>query len=93
MDEKVSLNNYLVPQLRYKDIQSSFLVQSNQFVDQYSVLGYLEALTPKSLEIVKFKAKLKDIKQILLISNEDCVTVKKEQFPNKKINDFIINIF
>jgi hypothetical protein len=91
MDEKVSLNNYLVPQLRYKNIKSSFLVQPNQFVDQYSVLGYLEAITPQSLEIVKFKAKLKDIKQILLISNKDCVTVKKEQFPNKKINDFIIN--
>jgi hypothetical protein len=91
IDEKVSLNNYLVPQLRYKNIQSSFLVQPNQFVDQYSVLGYLEAITPQSLEIVKFKAKLKDIKQILLISNKDCVTVKKEQFPNKKINDFIIN--
>ena len=91
IDEKIPLNNYLVPQLRYKNIQSSFLVQPNQFIDQYSVLGYLEAISSNSLEIVKFKAKTKDIKQILLISNEDCVTVKKEQFPNKKLNDFIIN--
>jgi len=91
IDEKVSLNNYLVPQLRYKNIQSSFLVQSNQFIDQYSVLGYLEAITSNSLEIVKFKSKTKDIKQILLISNEDCVSIQKEQFPNKKVNDFIIN--
>jgi DNA-directed RNA polymerase subunit beta' len=91
IDEKVSLNNYLVPQLRYKNIKSSFLVQPNQFIDQYSVLGYLEAVTSNSLEIVKFKSKTKDIKQILLISNDDCVTVKKKQFPNKKINDFIIN--
>ena len=91
IDEKIPLNNYLVPQLRYKNIQSSFLVQSNQFIDQYSVLGYLESLTSTSLEIVKFKSKTKDIKQILLISNEDCVTVQKEQFPNKKLNDFIIN--
>jgi DNA-directed RNA polymerase beta'' subunit len=91
IDEKVSLNNYLVPQLRYKNIKSSFLVQSNQFIDQYSVLGYLEAITSNSLEIVKLKAKTKEIKQILLISNEDCVTIKKEQFSNKKINDFIIN--
>jgi len=91
IDEKVSLNNYLVPQLRYKDIQSSFLVQSNQFIDQYSILAYLEAITSNSLEIVKFKSKTKDIKQILLISNKDCVTIQKEQFPNKKVNDFIIN--
>ena len=91
IDEKISFNNYLVPQLRYKNIQSSFLIQPNQFIDQYCVLGYLEAITSNSLEIVKVKAKTRDIKQILLISNEDCVSVKKEQFPTKKINDFIIN--
>ena len=91
VDEKISLNNYLVPELRYKNIQSSFLIQSNQFIDQYSILGYLEAVTLNSLEIVKFKVKAKDIKQILLISNKDCVSVKKEDFPNKKLNDFIIN--
>ena len=91
INEKISLNNYLVPQLRYKNIQSSFLVQSNQFIDQYSILGYLEAITSNSMEIVKFKLKRKNIKQIFLISNKDCVTVKKEQFPNKKINNFVIN--
>ena len=91
IDERIFLNNYLVPQLRYKNIQSSILIQSNQFIDQYSILGYLEAITSNSLEIVKCKVKTKDIKQILLISNKDCVSVKKEQFPNKKLNDFIIN--
>ena len=91
IDEKISLNNYLLPQLRYKNIQSSFLIQKNQFIDQYSVLGYLEAITSNSLEIVKFKVKTKEIKQILLISNKDCVSVKKTQFKNKKLNDFIIN--
>lgn len=91
INEKISLNNYLVPQLRYKNIQSSFLVQSNQFIDQYSILGYLEAITSNSMEIVKFKLKKKNIKQIFLISNKDCVTVDKKQFPNKKINNFVIN--
>lgn len=91
INEKISLTNYLVPPLRYKNIQSSFLVQSNQFIDQYSILGYLEAITSNSMEIVKFKLKRKNIKQIFLISNKDCVTVKKEQFPNKKINNFVIN--
>ena len=91
IDEKISLNNYLVPQLRYKNIQSSFLVQQDQFIDRYSVLGYLESVTSNSLEIVKIKAKTSDIKQILLISNDDCITVKTEQFPTKRLNDFIIN--
>ena len=91
INEKLSLNQYVLPNLRYKDIQSCFLLQPNQFVDRYTVLGYLEALTSNSLEIVKFKVKNKESKQILLISNEDCLTVKRNRFPDKKLNDFIID--
>jgi hypothetical protein len=54
-------------------------------------LGYLEAITPNSLEIVKFKIKKQDSKQILLISNDDCLTISKKDVPNKKLNDFITN--
>lgn len=91
ISERINLNSYLLPNLRYKNIESCFLVQPNQFVDRYTVLAYLEAITLNSLEIVKFKIKNKDSKQILLISNEDCFNIKKEQFSNKKLNDFIIN--
>ena len=89
--EKLCLKNYIPPYLRYKDIQSCFVVQENQFVSSYMTLGYLEALTSNSLEIVKFKIKKHDSKQILLISNEDCLTIKKENLPNKKLNNFITN--
>jgi DNA-directed RNA polymerase beta'' subunit len=91
INEKINLNNYILPKLKYKDIQSCFLLQSKQFVDCYSLLGYLESVTLNSLEIVKFKIKNKNTKQILLISNDDCFTVKKNQFLEKKLNDFIIN--
>jgi len=91
ISEKLNLNNYVVPNLRYKDLQSCLLIQLNQFIDRYTLLGYLEAITLNSLEIVKFKVKNKDTKQILLISNEDCLTIKKNKFPNKKLNDFILN--
>ena len=89
--EKLCLKNYIPPYLKYKDIQSCFVVQENQFVSSYMTLGYLEAITSNSLEIVKFKIKKQDSKQILLISNEDCLTIKKENIPNKKLNDFITN--
>jgi hypothetical protein len=91
ISEKITLNNYILPNLRYKNIDSCFLVQQNQFVDCYNVIGYLEAITLNSIEIVKFKIKNKDTKQILLISNEDCFTIKKEQFSNKTLNDFVID--
>ena len=89
--EKINLNNYILPNLRYKDIKSCFLIQPNQFIDSYTLLGYLEARTVNSLEIVKFKVKNKNSKQILLISNEDCFHLKKNRFSNKKLNDFIID--
>jgi DNA-directed RNA polymerase subunit beta' len=91
INEKLPLNNYISANLRYKDLQSCFLLQSNQFVDRYTTLGYLEALSVNSVEIVKFKVKNKDTKQILLISNEDCFTIDRNQFPDHQLNDFIID--
>lgn len=90
VNEKLNLNNCLSPYLKYKNLQSCFLIQKNQFVDSYTILSYLEAITRNSLEIVKFKIKKKDTKQILLISNKDCLTLEKGQFPNKKLNDFVL---
>jgi len=89
--ETFSLNNYISAQLQYKSLESCFLVQKNQFVDQYTTLGYLESITLNSLEIVKIKIKQQDIKQILLISNNDCLTIKKDSTTKKTINDFIVN--
>lgn len=91
ISEKFNLNHYISPNLRYKNLQSCLLIQPNQFIDRYTNLGYLESKTSNSLEIVKIKLKIKDSKQILLISNQDCLTVKKEKFIGKKLNDFIIN--
>ena len=91
ISEKLKLTNYISPNLRYKNIESCFLIQPNQFLDCYTILGYLEATVLNSLEIVKFKVKNKDTKKIFLISNQDCLTVKKNQFPNKSLNDFIVN--
>lgn len=87
--EKLCLTNYIPPNLKYKTIEPCFLIQSNQFVSQYMTLGYLEAMTSNSLEIVKVKIKKQKSKQILLISNNDCLTIKKEELPNKNLNDFI----
>jgi sporulation protein YlmC with PRC-barrel domain len=41
--------------------------------------------------LLNLKIKKQNTKQILLISNKDCLTIKKNKFPNKKLNDFIIN--
>ncbi|WP_428025454.1 hypothetical protein, partial [Arcobacter sp.] len=57
LSEKIYFNKFITPDLQYKNIQSSNLIQQKQFIDKYSVLGYLESVTVNSLEIVKFKIK------------------------------------
>ena len=90
LSDRISFNNYITPDLRYKNIQSALLIQQNQFIDQYTTLAYLEAITLNSLEIVKIKIKKTINKPILLISNNDCVILKKKDFPDKKLNSFIL---
>ena len=89
--EKLVLNQYIPAHLKYTDLQSCLLVEPTQFIDSYTTLGYLESLTNNSLEIVKFKSKRSNKKQVFLISNDDCVTVQKEQGKNKTVNELIID--
>ena len=87
----LNLNNYINPKLKYKNLSSCLLIKKNQFVDQYTKLVYIETVTDKILEIVKIKTNVNDIKSILLISNKDCIKIEKNQFSDKKINDYIID--
>jgi len=89
--EKLVLNQYIPPHLKYTNLQSSLLIEPTQFIDSYTTLGYLESITMNSLEVVKFKSKRSTKKQIFLISNDDCTTVKKEQGKNKTVNELIID--
>ena len=91
VNKETNLNQFIAPHLRYKNIQSCLLVQSHQFIDSYTTLGYLEAVLPSSKEIVQFKSKCKEHKEICLISNEDCVTVEKNVIQNKSIDNLLIN--
>lgn len=88
---KLNLNNYISPILKYKDLKSSVLIQTNQFIDIYTIFIYFEDISLNSVEIVKFKVNQRDIKKILLISNNNCIKVEKTLLPKKLINDFIYN--
>ena len=91
INENINLNKFVLPHLRYTDIQSCLLVESKQFIDAYTTLGYLEALIPVSKEVVQFKSKCRDHKEICLISNENCLTIEKKAIQNKTIDDLLIN--
>merc|ERR1712127_79770 len=91
LSEKIYLIDYLPPHLKYTDIQSCLLVEPNQFINSHTILGYLEIVSPKSLELVKFKSKQKQSKQVFLISNNDCTVIQKEKIQNKTTNEFLID--
>jgi DNA-directed RNA polymerase subunit beta' len=89
--ENIHLPNYLPAHLKYTNIESCLLVKPNQFIDKYTTLGYFENVSYQSLEIVKLKSKYKENRQILLISNDNCLTIPKSKIPKKSVNDLIIN--
>ncbi len=90
VEENIHLPNYLPAHLKYTDITSCLLIESGQFIDAYTTLGYFESINSNSVEIVKLKSKYKNNREILLISNDDCLTIKKEKIKNKSVNDLII---
>ena len=90
--ENLYLPNYLQAYLKYTSIEFCNLLESNQFVDSYTTLGYFETITLRSLEIVRIKVKCKTNKQILLISNDDCLIIEKPKNQQKSVNDLIINV-
>jgi DNA-directed RNA polymerase subunit beta' len=85
------LTNYVVPYLKYKSLQSCLLVQKNQFLSKYTILGYVENVTIREIEIIRLKIKEfeMEMKQILVVSNSDCIKVNKQQLPNKKVDDLV----
>ena len=91
LSERLHLIDYLVPSLRYTNINSCLIVEPNQYIEAHTVLGYLEQISFQSLQLIKFKSKNARNKDILLISNNDCVIMKKDKLKKKYINDIIIN--
>ena len=87
----LQFNNHILSTLKYKNILSAVLIQKNQFIDKYTNISYLESLTLNSIEIVKFKTNQQYIKQILLVTNEDCVDISKTSNVSKTFNNLIIN--
>jgi DNA-directed RNA polymerase beta'' subunit len=89
--QDILLSSCIPSNLKYSKINLSFIVKDGQFVTPYTTLGYFQLTTDKSLEVVKFKLKNSQKKQIFLISNEDCITISKNKVKNKIINELFIN--
>ena len=90
LKENIYLPNYLPAHLKYTNIVSCLLVESGQFISSYTTLGYFESINSHSVEIVKLKSKYKNNRELLLISNDNCLTIKKEKITNKLVNDLVI---
>lgn len=87
--KKLQFTNYIVPSLKYRNLQSCFLAQNGQFLSRYAILGYLETIAATSIEIIGIKVKQNRNKEILIISNANCVTVSKKELPDSKLGDLI----
>ena len=91
VSEKLCLSNYIPAYLKYCKIQFCLITENNQFINSYSILGYLETISQKSLKLIKFKSKSKKKKQLFLISNDDCLIIPKNNIKIKTNSNFLIN--
>ena len=89
--EKLNLNEYLPADLKYSNYEFSLIAKNNHFLNQYSIIGYLQIKSTKSLEIVKLKSKSAQKREIFLISNDDCIILPKSSLKNKQINQLLID--
>jgi len=91
ISENLILKQHVPAYLKYTNLQYCLIIESTQFIDSYTIIGYFESLITNSLEIVKFKSKRLKKKQIFLISNNDCITVKKEPKKNTLVKGLLVD--
>ena len=89
LNEKILLEEYIPSNLKYTGISSCQLIENNQFIDRYSIFGFLESYTKKSLNLIKFKSKQQTTKQVFLISNDDCLIFQKNKINKNSITDLV----
>ena len=75
--EKFYVNHFIPINLKYQNIKLCTLVKNNQFINAYTTLGYLELTTQKYLELVQVKLRGNENKQLLFISQDDCIKIPK----------------
>ena len=96
--EKICLNDYIPNELKKSKIKINLLVQNNQFINSSTILGYLEIVAQKTIDLIKVKTRFTEKrgqknKKLFLITNTDCVTIplnnEINDFTNNEINDLI----
>jgi len=87
VSEKFYMSHYNSVNLKYLNIDLLLIVKNHQFLNAYTTFGYLETITKKYLKVKQLKSQVdesKKTKQILLITSNDCLTIKKEK-PNLEV--------
>nr|BBC77647.1 RNA polymerase beta'' subunit [Nitzschia sp. NIES-3576] len=85
----ISFNNYIISKLYNKYLNISTLAQKKQYISIYTILSFLENITPISIEIIKIKEKNTNIKHLSLILNSDCFQIKKSDANIKSNEQYI----
>ena len=81
--EKFYINHYVPISLKYTNMNLCLLVENEQFINAYTAFGYLEICTQKYKKLVQLKSKKAINKQLLVISEDDCIVVPKDnETPN-----------
>ena len=87
--EKIYLHKYIANNLNVTKLDLTFVIQNLQLVNPGIVLGYFEIVTNKCLVIVN--RKLIKNEELLLVTEDDCLNIKKRNLLNNEVKNILWN--
>ena len=87
--EKIYLTNYIPNELKHENLSISLIIKDNQFVNEYTTIGYLELVNNKDLNLLKIQTQTKSYKNLFLIRDADCIKVSKSKISKKQVGDIL----
>lgn len=91
VSEKFFISHYQPNKLN-KPLKLSLIIENNQYVNSYSILGYFEIVSKRPLNLIQIKSQIQKNKKIALIAEEDCLKISKKINTNEIDNRLIKNI-
>ena len=92
--ENIYLNKYIPTDLTKSDILISLPIKNNQFINAYSIVGYIQTNSNDFTKFIKLRTNIQtnsNKKRLLCINKNDCLQISKKILNNYKINDIVVN--
>jgi DNA-directed RNA polymerase subunit beta' len=80
--ENFYVNNYISNQLENVNTKVALIIQDNQIVSPFTILGYLENNADEDIDVVKTKNRIENKNRLFIIRKQDCLSTSSNLVSN-----------